>query len=237
MLSKRILTSSRPLSTSAVSNSWFGDLFGNKKSKITSQQKRSDIIEKQDDYIDKELTKITHLTRENSPQYLAKKQQNKVKPEFKVRDWKNVKFLHAKDLELFYDDKAKLQNVVNQTYKDVTGTDTDIELNDYESIDLHDLKLRFAFVKQLQSNLGFELNDYVISCSHDLLSLYYEVEKVVNKRWSSERNPNAIVLRQSDFQAKNVYLNESRDEYEKQKEFSKLLKELERLEQKAEQEA
>lgn len=229
MLAKHILTSSRSLTTSTVSRSWFGDLFGNKKSKITSQQKRSDIIEKQDDYINKEITKITHLTRENSPQYLEKKQNNKVKQEFKVRDWKNVKFLHAKDLEWFYDDKVKLQSIVNQSYRDATGTE--IGFDDYSSIDLHDLKLRFEVVKQLQSNLGFELNDYVISSNHDLLSLYYEVEKVVNKRWSSERNPNAIVLRQSDFTAKNVYLNESRDEYEKQKEFSKLLKEVEKLEQ------
>ncbi|KAI5967577.1 hypothetical protein CANMA_003011 [Candida margitis] len=235
MLARHILTPRRSLTSSTVTRSWFGDLFGNKSSKITSQQKRSDIIEKQDDYINKEITKIAHLTRENSPQYLKKKQKDKLQSQFKVRDWKNVKFLHAKDLEGFYDDKVKLQNVVNQSYKDVTGTE--IGFDDYSSIDLHDLKLRFAFVKHLQSNLGFELNDYVVSTSHDLISLYYEVEKVVNKRWSNERNPNAIVLRQSDFSAKNLYLNESRDEYEKHKEFTKLLKEVERLEQQSEQKA
>ncbi|KAG5418316.1 hypothetical protein I9W82_003844 [Candida metapsilosis] len=233
MLTRRsLLTSTRPLTTSTAARSWFGDLFGNKSSKITSQQKRSDIIENQDDYINKDLTKITHLTRENSPLYLekvGKLKSKKLDPEFKVRDWKNVKGLRGCDLEVVYDDKVKLQNVFNSSYKQVTGQD--IQFEKYADVTLHDLKFRFELIKQLQSNLGFEFNDYVISCSHDLNSLYYEIEKVVNKRWSNERNPNAIVLRQEDFTAKNIYLNESRDEYEKQKEFSKLLKEVERLEQ------
>ncbi|KAI5949025.1 hypothetical protein KGF57_004987 [Candida theae] len=224
----------RSLSSSTSIRSWFGDLFGSKSSKITSQQKRSEIIENQDEYIEKDLTRITHLTRENSPQYLEKqqKQRNALKGVSKVRDWKNVKFLRGSDLSVYYDDKLKLQDVVNKSYEEVTGTS--INSNNYEQIELHDLKLRFEVVKQLQSNLGFELNDHVISSSHDLQSLYHEIEKVVNKRWSNERNPNAIVLKAGDFTAKNVYLNESRDEYEKQREFTKLLREVERLEQQQE---
>ncbi|KAI5961461.1 uncharacterized protein KGF55_004084 [Candida pseudojiufengensis] len=226
MISKRILQS-RSLSTTNITRSWFGDLFGSKKSKITKES-RSDMITNQDELANKEITEIIHFTKENSPKILKSKELNKLNPENKVRDWKFTKSIKPNEIEDVYNDKSKLQNIFNKTYNELTNKE--INFNEYSSINLHDLNFRFKFIKLLQSKLGFEINDYIISKNHSLDSLYFDIESFVNKRWKNERNPNAIVLRQEDFTAKNIYLNETKDDYEKLKEFNKIMKEIELME-------
>lgn len=49
---------------------------------------------------------------------------------------------------------------------------------------------------------------------------------MVNKRWKFERNPNAIVLRSEDFDAENIYLNQERNDFEKNLELQKLTQKL-----------
>ena len=101
--------------------------------------------------------------------------------------------------------------------------DQEINRDNYKDIKLDDLQFRFEIVKSLQSKLGIDINDYIISKSHDLQSLYEEIEKIVNKRWKNERNPNAIVLRPEDFDADNIYLNQERTDYEKNLQLQKLV--------------
>lgn len=91
---------------------------------------------------------------------------------------------------------------------------------------MDDLSFRFQIVKSLQSKLGIDINDYIISKSHDLETLYEEIENLVNKRWKFERNPNAIVLRSEDFDAENIYLNQERNDFEKNLELQKLTQKL-----------
>ncbi|KAI5954693.1 hypothetical protein KGF54_002469 [Candida jiufengensis] len=226
MISRQILQK-RSISSTSIAKSWFGDLFGSKKSKIT-RESRSDMITKQDELANKDITEVIHFTRENSPKYLKAKELNKLNPQFKVRDWKNNKHIKPTQIEEEYNDKLKLQNIFNKTY--FTLTKETIDFDSYSNVHLKDLSFRFKFIKLLQSNLGFEINDYIISKNHSLDSLYFDIESFVNKRWKNVRNPNAIVLRNEDFTSKNIYLNETKDDYEKLKEFNKIMKEIEIME-------
>jgi len=124
-----------------------------------------------------------------------------------------------KDIENTYSPEL-LQNVINKTYQEVNG----IELNSgYSSISLNDLEFRFKFSKLLQQNLGFDINDYVLTKSHTLDALYNELCDVISTRWTNERNPNAIVLRREDFTAPNVYLNEELSKEEQEAVYNELL--------------
>ena len=107
------------------------------------------------------------------------------------------------------------KNIINQELKNLIQKDIIVSRDNYKDIKLDDLSFRFQIVKSLQSKLGIDINDYIISKSHDLETLYEEIENLVNKRWKFERNPNAIVLRSEDFDAENIYLNQERNDFEK----------------------
>ncbi|KAI3402934.1 hypothetical protein KGF56_004186 [Candida oxycetoniae] len=207
----------RSLTSSSINRSWFRDIYGRKKKSVT------EIVSQQDKYADKEVVTIKHLTEKNSESYLKNLEASKVLPKSKVSDWKRHATIHPMLLESFYT-KEKLQRVVDETYKNLTGKD--ITHSQYNTVSLNDIEFRFNLVKNLQSNLGFELNDFTVSKSHDLLTLYNSVEDFVNRRWKNERNPNAIVLRPEDFTAKNVYINEERNAFEKNKEFNKIRRQM-----------
>lgn len=203
--------------------SWFGDIFGKNKSSIESKQKRQDIITKQDELIESNSIKIHHLTFKNSDKYQSFNIESDMPNFHKLKNWKFQKSLTPENYETFYSDKSILQNIINQELKNFIKQDQEINRDNYKDIKLDDLQFRFEIVKSLQSKLGIDINDYIISKSHDLQSLYEEIEKIVNKRWKNERNPNAIVLRPEDFDADNIYLNQERTDYEKNLQLQKLV--------------
>ena len=143
-----------------------------------------------------------------------------------MKNWKFQKSLTPNDYESFYSDKSILQNIINQELKNLIQKDIIVSRDNYKDIKLDDLSFRFQIVKSLQSKLGIDINDYIISKSHDLETLYEEIENLVNKRWKFERNPNAIVLRSEDFDAENIYLNQERNDFEKNLELQKLTQKL-----------
>ncbi|CAK9436819.1 uncharacterized protein LODBEIA_P13410 [Lodderomyces beijingensis] len=222
-------THTRSFTTTPATRSWFGDMFGRNKKKITDKT-REDIISHQDELAEKEITTIKHLTRKNSDAYYASLKANAVLPSSKVKNWK-ARIIPADALESAYDDKEKLRSIVSEVYEEVrgdSGGDATGKLSfaEYRSVDLGDLKFRFNLVKALQSRLGFEFNDYTVTKSHDLMTLYEEIENVVNRRWKSERNPNAIVLRPEDFTAGNIHLSEERTEKQQKQIFSTMLNQI-----------
>lgn len=195
----------RPFSTTAA-RLLLGNLFGSKEAK------NRELIEKQDEYEVDPTSKITILNKENSPSYKPFLPETDM-PGFKINQWKD-RFVRAQDLESTFDAELVSQ-AINETYSELSGTS--ITSNDYKSTLLGDLQFRFAFAKALQKKLGFDIGDYTISKSHDVEMLFAEVRRMVAHRWSSERNPNAIVLRPEDFaQSPNVYLNNERSEEEQQ---------------------
>ncbi|KAK6874732.1 hypothetical protein K6H11_001377 [Candida tropicalis] len=225
----RVPVQSRSFATSTRTLSWFGDLFGKNKTSIESQQKRKEIIEKQDELTGQESIKVTHLTYKNSDKYV-KFDRKKEMPGYNIRNWKSVRGLHPKDLETHYSNKELLQNKINESLQNVLGKE--ITREQYKDISLTDLEFRFNVVKALQSSLGIDFNDYTVSKSHDLETLYDAIENVVSTRWKNEKHPDAIVLRPEDFTAGNVYLNEERSTWEKQKEFNKLVQQMKNAEKK-----
>ncbi|RCK64007.1 hypothetical protein Cantr_10628 [Candida viswanathii] len=219
---------SRTFVTSTRTLSWFGDLFGRKKAKLESQKKREEIIEKQDEFTADGPVKVTHLTFKNSDKNV-KFDREKEMPGFVLKNWK-TRALRPQDLEAYFANKKKLQNRINGTLALVLGKR--VTRKQYKEVSLSDLELRFKVVKALQSSLGVDLNDYTITKCHDLDSLYNEIENVVSVRWKNEKHPDAIVLRPGDFTAANVYLNEERSDYEKQKEYSRLLQKMKHAQKK-----
>lgn len=201
----------RPFSQS-VQKPFISNFFGSKQLK-----QRDDIIQNQDNYETDQDSKIVILDEENSPEFkpfIASEEM----PDFQVSQWKN-QIVRNKDIENTYSPEL-LQNVINKTYQEVNG----IELNSgYSSISLNDLEFRFKFSKLLQQNLGFDINDYVLTKSHTLDALYNELCDVISTRWTNERNPNAIVLRREDFTAPNVYLNEELSKEEQEAVYNELL--------------
>lgn len=220
---------SRSFATTTRSLSWFGDLFGKNKTSIESKQKRQEIVEQQDELNKEESIKVTHLTFKNSDKYV-KFDRNKEMPGYSFRNWKTLRGLHPENFESYYSNKEFLQRRINQGLQQVLGKS--ITREQYKDISLNDLELRFKVVKALQSKLGIEINDYTISKSHDLETLYDQIENVVNSRWKNEKHPDAIVLRPEDFTAENVYLNEERSTLEKQKEFNRLVQQMKIAEKK-----
>lgn len=188
-------------------------IFGSPSKKV------AEIVEKQDEYKEDQLAPITFLNKENSPNYKPFSIEDDM-PDFKINQWKST-FVKAKDLESTFTNSS-ISNAINETYSEVFGKDLTPE--NYLNTDLSDLQLRFQFFKSLQQKLGFDISDYTITRSHNVEYLFGELKKLIAARWSSERNPNAIVLREGDFTQPNIYLNKELNEY-KQKEYFEKLKE------------
>ncbi|KAK6463697.1 ribosomal subunit 39S-domain-containing protein [Scheffersomyces coipomensis] len=194
------------------------NLFGTKELK-----KREEIVKQQDDFEIDPNANIVILNEENSKGFQP------FDPEvdlagFKVEQWKS-KVVKTQDIESTYTNQD-LINIINSTYKQTKSVDQDINEADFKSVDLYDLSFRFQFFKQLQSNLGFDINDYVISKTHDLNQVYEELSKVISQRWVWERNPNGIVLRNDDFKAGNVYLSQELNEKDQAKVFESIVEEI-----------
>ncbi|EGW32527.1 uncharacterized protein SPAPADRAFT_61592 [Spathaspora passalidarum NRRL Y-27907] len=213
----------RSFHATPVARSWIGDIFGKKKpAELEPKYQKKDkkeIVAQQDELLDEKTGKITILNEKNSPNYV-KFDMEKDLPDFKINQWKKNEVL-SQDLENTYSDKEELRNLVAGVYREASG---DKEVNKFDKAELHDLKFRFKLVKELQSVLGFELNDYQVSKCHTLQALYEEIEGVVNKRWKNERNPSAIVLRPEDFKSSNIYLNQERSDKQKQRKLAELVR-------------
>lgn len=182
------------------------------------------IIEKQDDFKTDPKSKINILDKNNSPNFQPFDAERDM-PGFKVAQWKqNV--VRKQDIESSYSPEQVAQ-IMKETYKELQG----LEPTDFASTLLHDLHFRFSYFKLLQLRLGFDISDYIISRSHSLEDLHVELRKVVAHRWSSERNPNAIVLRAEDFEGvPNVYLNEELLEADQKKVYEEKLEQVRKLE-------
>lgn len=209
MLSPHVAASrARLLSTTAL-RAFLGNIFSSKEAKTKK------ILETQDEYeVDPQL-KITFLTKENSSSFKPFDVEKDL-PGFKITQWKE-KVVRPSELESSVTDEV-LTTAINQAFLEVTGSTTSKET--YAEAKLDDLQARFRLSKALQQKLGFDIKDHIITRSHTLDYLYESLTKEVSHRWSSERNPNAIVLRPEDFEAeKNVYLNKQLSKLEQEKFF------------------
>lgn len=192
---------------------FIGSLFG-------GSLKAQDILEKQDEYKEEQKAPITILNKENSPNTKHFNAEEDM-PDFKILQWKNT-VVKKSELEDKYNSES-VAEAINETYTLVFGKS--LSQSEYASADLSDLQQRFRFFKALQQRLGFDVSDYTITRSHNVEYLFGELSKTVASRWSSERNPNAIVLRTEDFPQPNVYLNQELDEWQQNKRFEKLREE------------
>lgn len=191
---------------------FIGNIFGSKQMK-----QREEIIKNQDKFESDQESKIVILNKKNSPDA------EKFNPEtdmegFKIVQWKKSD-TKPKDIESKFSTE-KLKDIIIETYKELGGSSA---LQSLQEMALDDLSFRFRFAKTLQSNLGFELSDYVWSKSHNLETVHDELSQAVSRRWKSERNPNAIVLRPEDFTAKNIYLNQELPKKKQEALYGKLL--------------
>lgn len=182
------------------------------------------IAEKQRDEADATThkTKIVILNEENSPNHKPFDVETDM-PGFKVEQWK-LKLVAPQHIEELYLPES-VSEIVAQAFQLVNGSSPFVK--DFESVVLDDLDVRFKLCKQVQHTLGFDVSDYVFSRSHTLAHLKAELQAIVSKRWTNERNPNAIALRPEDFTAGNVYLNQEKDAYEQEQTYQKLLREAE----------
>lgn len=202
----------RPFSTSTPK--WFlGNFFG------TKEAKKKEIIDTQDEYEVDASSKIVILNESNSPNHKPFNAAEDM-PDFAIKQWK-LNHIRALDIEATHTPETVAQ-AISETYSDLKGSP--ISPNQYSLASLSDLEFRFLFAKALQLKLGFEIRDHTISRAHDVEYLYLELKKVISHRWSSERNPNAIVLRPEDFlDSRNVYLNKERSPEEQQQVLDELV--------------
>lgn len=192
---------------------FLGGLFG------TKEAKKKEIIENQDDYEVDPESKIVILNEENSPQYQPFVAEEAM-PDFKINQWKFTQ-VHPEDIESSISSE-KLTTVISEAYHELKGETVD--QSQYSHISLTDLQFRFKLAKLLQQKLGFDIKDHTLTRSHTLAYLHKELSQVISSRWSSERNPNAIVLRPEDFEkVQNVYLSNERTQDEQKKAFDELV--------------
>ncbi|GEQ72078.1 hypothetical protein JCM33374_g5764 [Metschnikowia sp. JCM 33374] len=190
------------------------NIFGSRESKT------KELIEKQDDYAVDPSSKILILNEQNSPSHKPFDPATDI-PGFKIEQWKD-KFVRAQDIESTVT-KEMVADAINKAFQESHGTE--ISVDQYSSTSLEDLHKRFNFAKSVQQKLGFDIKDHTITRSHDVEYLYNALQQQIAHRWSSERNPNAIVLRPEDFEDQpNVYLNIEHDEQEQAKIFEDLKK-------------
>ncbi|CAH2352422.1 hypothetical protein CLIB1423_06S06084 [[Candida] railenensis] len=211
----------RSFSTS-IQRPFIADLFRDRK---TLEQRNQAIAEKQQEQeengANSTQSKIVFLNEENSPSIKQFNVEEDM-PGFKVEQWKS-KLVEGKDIESTYSQES-VKDILIKSYNEVNqATPLSQDIDDLAVVDLNDLQLRFQLSKQIQKNLGFDISDYIFSKSHDLHTLYGSICEIISKRWTNERNPNAIVLRSEDFSAGNIYLNEELDKYQQDKLYQELL--------------
>lgn len=187
---------------------FISNFFGSKEAK------QKDIISKQNEYEVDPSSQIVILDEANAP---GTKPFDPLvdMPGFSVNQWK-LKDVKNADIEASYSPED-VSKIINDTYTEITGSQAGAET------DLLDLELRFRFSKLLQQKLGFHISDYVLTKSHTLDILASELLAIVTTRWTSERNPNAIVLRKGDFTAPNIHLNEELTEEEQLAAYNEVL--------------
>lgn len=195
--------------SSTIRRPFLGNFFGSKESK------KEELIKKQDEYEVDPTSKIVILDESNSPNTKAFDPAEDL-PEFAVSQWKQ--HVHASELRGKFT-AASVAQAMKEVHQDLTGASP----ASLEEVALHDLEFRFKYVKALQQKLGFDINDFTISQSHDLATLHAHLKELVETRYTSERNPNAIVLERGDFTARNVYLNEERTPAEQERAFKELV--------------
>ncbi|QEL58058.1 hypothetical protein CJJ09_000089 [Candidozyma auris] len=158
------------------------------------------LVEKQDELKPTSKSKVVFLNEKNSPNYKAFDPERDT-PGFRVNQWKD-KVVQRKEIEGSYT-AEEVTNIMNETFEELQGS----RPSSFDGKDLHDLEFRFKYCKRLQQKLGFDLG-----LSHHQVTQFAGLvgrsKMMVTHRWSSERNPNAVVLRPEDFaDAPNVYLN------------------------------
>lgn len=191
--------------------SFISNFFGSKQVK-----QNEELVKNQDNFAE-ETSKIVILGDENSPKYQTFDPSRDM-PDFHIKQWKNHT-IKNKDIESSYTSEL-LKDILERTYHEVNGKNID---DSFASVNLTDLSFRFKYAKALQQNLGFDIDDYTLTRSHDLKTLFDELHRVISKRWTSERNPNAIVLREEDFTAPNVYLSREPTQEEQDGIYKKLV--------------
>lgn len=202
----------RPFSTSAP-RLFLGNFFG------TKEAKKKEIIQNQDDYEVDPTSKIVILNKENSPEHKPFVAEEAM-PDFKINQWK-LADVRPQDIEASYSGET-LTQIISQSYNELKGEQ--ISQDQYKDISLGDLQFRFQLAKLLQQKLGFDIKDYTLTRAHTLEFLHNELNQVISRRWTSERNPNAIVLRPEDFKlVLNVYLSNERTQEEQKKAFEELV--------------
>lgn len=206
-------TSSIRMISSSAPRLFLGNFFGSREAK-----KHEELIEKQDDYTVDADSKIVILDEINSPNHKPFDAEADM-PGFEVKNWKFTK-VQQKDIETTYDIDS-VNNTLITTYNELANASE--QVSDLGSIKLNDLNFRFKYSKLLQQNLGFDISDYVFSTSHDLQTLSDNLNQIINTRYVNERNPNGIVLRDEDFTAPNVYLNNELSDFEKEKFYEEIL--------------
>lgn len=206
-------TSSIRMISSSAPRLFLGNLFGSREAK-----KHEELIEKQDDYTVDADSKIVILDETNSPNHKPFDAEADM-PGFEVKNWKFTK-VQQKDIETTYDIDSVNSTLIT-TYNELANASE--QVSDLGSIKLNDLNFRFKYSKLLQQNLGFDISDYVFSTSHDLQTLSDNLNQIINTRYVNERNPNGIVLRDEDFTAPNVYLNNELSDFEKEKFYEEIL--------------
>lgn len=206
-------TSSIRMISSSAPRLFLGNLFGSREAK-----KHEELIEKQDDYTVDADSKIVILDEANSPNHKPFDAEADM-PGFEVKNWKFTK-VQQKDIETTYDIDSVNSTLIT-TYNELANASE--QVSDLGSIKLNDLNFRFKYSKLLQQNLGFDISDYVFSTSHDLQTLSDNLNQIINTRYVNERNPNGIVLRDEDFTAPNVYLNNELSDFEKEKFYEEIL--------------
>lgn len=175
--------------------SFISNFFGSKQVK-----QNEELVKNQDNFAE-ETSKIVILGDENSPKHETFDPSRDM-PDFHIKQWKNH-VIRNKDIESRYTSEL-LKDILETTYHDVKGRNIE---EGFASVNLTDLSFRFKYAKALQQNLGFDIDDYTLTRSHNLQTLYDALHRVISRRWTSERNPNAIALREEDFTAPNVYLS------------------------------
>lgn len=210
----RLANVRRTLSTLAP-RSFLDNFFGSREAK------KKEIIAEQNDYEIDPALKITILNKLNSPDFKPFNKETDM-PDFKIKQWKD-QIVPLSNLSATYTTEL-LESKINSAYENLTSKTINSKI--YKDTPLSDLEFRFNFAKLLQQKLGFDISDYTLSRAHDVEYLYGELKKTVASRWSNERNPNAIVLKQEDFASVgNVYLNNELTESEQQKRLRMLLAE------------
>lgn len=142
-------------------------------------------------------------------------------PDFKVAQWKN-KSLSLKQANATYEPKD-LVIIINEILTKM-GKES-VSETELSKISLEDLDFRFKFAKELQKELGLDINDFILSKSHDVGYLFKELNTMIFSKYKNERNPSDINLKQSDFTAPNIYVNEELSEFEKDRELKRLVEE------------